>query len=77
MPSKPRFPKFPHLCSCAWFKNQKVYIFGMALSCLQVFLEASMAAPNSLTVCVGEEGENGWLQLHSLVSCQRSFMSHQ
>ena len=41
-PSKPHFPKFPHLGSCAWFMNQKVYVFGMALSCLQVFLEASM-----------------------------------
>ena len=35
-----------------------------------------MAALCSLTDCVGEDGENGWLQLLSLVSCHHSFISH-
>ena len=60
MPSKPHFPKFPHLGSCAGSMNQKVHIFGMIMNCFQAIPEASMAAPNSLTDCVGEEGENGW-----------------
>jgi len=36
-----------------------------------------MTTPCSLTDCVGEERKHGWLQLHSFMSCQHSFMSHQ
>ena len=32
VPSKPHFPKFPHLGSCALSMNQKVHIFGMIIS---------------------------------------------
>ena len=36
VPSKPHFPKFPHLGSCAWSMNQKVHVFGMIMCCFRV-----------------------------------------
>ena len=43
MPSKPHFPKFPHLGSCAWSMNQKVHVFGMRMNWFQVVPKAFMA----------------------------------
>ena len=43
VPSKPYFPKFPHLGSCAWSMNQKVHIFGMIMNWFQVVPKAFMA----------------------------------
>jgi len=57
--------------------NQKVHVFGIIVNCFQAIPKAFMAAPYSLTICVGEEGENGWHQLLSLVSSHPSLMSHQ
>ena len=43
VPSKPHFPKFPHLGSCAWSMNQMVHVFSKIMSWFQVVLEAFMA----------------------------------
>ena len=42
MPSKPHFPKFSRLLSCAWSMNQKVHVFGMIVNRFQVIPEAFM-----------------------------------
>ena len=43
VPSKPHFPKFPHLGSCAWSMNQIVHVFSKIISWFQVVPEAFMA----------------------------------
>ena len=32
VPSKPHFPKFSYVGSCAWSMNQKVHVFGMIMN---------------------------------------------
>ena len=43
VPSKPHFPKFSHLSSCAWSMNKKVYVSSKIMSYFQVVAGAFMA----------------------------------
>jgi len=43
VPSKPHYPKFPHLGSCAWSMNQKIHVFCMIMNWFQVVPKAFMA----------------------------------